>query len=38
VTGSSIAPYGALGLAAFRGREAEAAQLIQIATDDVAPG
>jgi DNA-binding CsgD family transcriptional regulator len=33
-TGSSIAPYGALGLAVFRGREAQAAQLIQIATDD----
>jgi DNA-binding CsgD family transcriptional regulator len=35
VTGSSIAPYGALALAVFRGREAQAAQLIQIATDDV---
>jgi DNA-binding CsgD family transcriptional regulator len=34
VTGSSIAPYGALGLAVFRGREAQAAQLIQAATDD----
>jgi DNA-binding CsgD family transcriptional regulator len=34
-TGSSIAPYGALGLAVFRGREAQAAHLIQIATDDV---
>jgi DNA-binding CsgD family transcriptional regulator len=34
VTGSSIAPYGALALAVFRGREAQAAQLIQIATDD----
>jgi DNA-binding CsgD family transcriptional regulator len=33
-TGSSIAPYGAVGLAAFRGREAQAAQLIQTATDD----
>jgi DNA-binding CsgD family transcriptional regulator len=33
-TGSSIAPYGALGLAVFRGREAQAAQLIQTATDD----
>jgi DNA-binding CsgD family transcriptional regulator len=35
VTGSSLAPYGALALAVFRGREAQAAQLIQIATDDV---
>jgi DNA-binding CsgD family transcriptional regulator len=34
-TGSSIAPYGALALAVFRGREAQAAQLIQTATDDV---
>jgi DNA-binding CsgD family transcriptional regulator len=34
-TGSSIAPYGALALAVFRGREAEAAHLIQTATDDV---
>jgi hypothetical protein len=34
-TGSSIAPYGALGLAVFRGREAPAAQLIQAITDDV---
>jgi DNA-binding CsgD family transcriptional regulator len=34
-TGSSIAPYGALALTVFRGREAQAAQLIQIATDDV---
>jgi len=33
-TGSSIAPYGAVGLAAFRGREAQAAHLIQTATDD----
>ena len=33
-TGSSIAPYGALALAAFRGREAQAAHLIQTATDD----
>ena len=29
VTGSGLAPYGAVGLAAFRGREAEAAYLIQ---------
>jgi DNA-binding CsgD family transcriptional regulator len=34
VTGSSIAPYGPLALAVFRGREAPAAQLIQTATDD----
>ncbi len=34
-TGSSIAPYGALPLAAFRGQEAQATQLIRIATDDV---
>jgi DNA-binding CsgD family transcriptional regulator len=33
-TGSSITPYGALGLAVFRGREAQAAHLIQTATDD----
>jgi DNA-binding CsgD family transcriptional regulator len=35
VTGSSLAPYGALALAVLRGREAQAAQLIQIAADDV---
>jgi DNA-binding CsgD family transcriptional regulator len=35
VTGSSLAPYGAVALAAFRGREAPAAQLIQSATNDV---
>ena len=34
-TGSRIAPYGALALAVFRGREAEAARLIEMATDDV---
>jgi DNA-binding CsgD family transcriptional regulator len=34
-TGSSIAPYGALAFAVFRGREAQAAHLIQTATDDV---
>jgi DNA-binding CsgD family transcriptional regulator len=34
VTGSSIAPYGALALAAFRGREAQAAHLIQVAAGD----
>jgi DNA-binding CsgD family transcriptional regulator len=33
-TGSSIAQYGALAPAAFRGQEAHAAQLIQTATDD----
>ena len=33
-TGSSIAPYGAVALAAFRGREAQAAHLLQTATDD----
>ena len=33
--GSSIAPYGTLALAVFRGREAEAAQLTQTALDDV---
>ncbi|HXL87864.1 MAG TPA: LuxR C-terminal-related transcriptional regulator, partial [Streptosporangiaceae bacterium] len=33
-TGSSIAPYGAVALAAFRGQEAQAAQLLQTATDD----
>jgi DNA-binding CsgD family transcriptional regulator len=33
-TGSSIAPYGALAPAVFRGQEAHAAHLIQTATDD----
>jgi DNA-binding CsgD family transcriptional regulator len=33
-TGSSIAPYGALALAAFRGRDAQAAELIQTMTSD----
>ena len=33
-TGSSIAPYGAVALAAFRGREAQAAHLLHTATDD----
>ncbi len=28
-TGSQLGPYGALGIAAFRGREAEATELIQ---------
>jgi DNA-binding CsgD family transcriptional regulator len=32
--GSSIAPYGAVALAAYRGQEAEAAHLIQTATHD----
>ena len=34
VTGSSLAPYGTLALAVFRGREAQAAHLLQIAADD----
>ncbi|HEY2077789.1 MAG TPA: LuxR family transcriptional regulator [Streptosporangiaceae bacterium] len=34
-TGSSIAPYGAVSLAVFRGREAQAVHLIQAVTDDV---
>ena len=34
-TGSSIAPYGALALAALRGREAEAAVLIEVGAKDV---
>jgi tetratricopeptide (TPR) repeat protein len=33
-SGSSIAPYGAVALAAYRGREAQAADLLQTATDD----
>jgi DNA-binding CsgD family transcriptional regulator len=33
-TESSLAPYGALALAVFRGQEVQAAQLIQTATDD----
>jgi DNA-binding CsgD family transcriptional regulator len=33
-TGSSIAPYGAVALAAYRGREAQAAHLLQTAADD----
>ena len=33
-TGSSIAPYGPLGLAVFRGQETQAAQLTQAITDD----
>ncbi len=35
VTGSSIVPDGALALAVFRGRGAQAARLIQTATDEV---
>jgi DNA-binding CsgD family transcriptional regulator len=35
-TGISIAPYGTLALAVFRGQEAQANQLIQTATDDAA--
>ncbi len=34
-TGSSIAPYGALALAALRGREADASELIEAGTKDV---
>jgi DNA-binding CsgD family transcriptional regulator len=34
VTGTNIAPYGALGLAAFRGREAEALTLIEATLRD----
>jgi DNA-binding CsgD family transcriptional regulator len=34
-TGSRIAPYAALGLAAFEGRESDAVQLIDIGTNDV---
>jgi DNA-binding CsgD family transcriptional regulator len=34
-TGSHLAPYGALGLAAWRGREAEASKLIETATLEV---
>jgi DNA-binding CsgD family transcriptional regulator len=33
-TGASLAPYGALGLAAFRGREAEASTLIEATLRD----
>ena len=35
-TGSSLAPYGALGLAAWRGREHEAAALIEVTAKEVA--
>ena len=34
-TGSQLGPHGALGVAAFRGREGEAAELIQATMDDV---
>jgi DNA-binding CsgD family transcriptional regulator len=34
-TGSSIAPYGAVAFAAFSGREADAAELIEAATKDL---
>ena len=34
-TGSQLSPYGALGIAAFRGREAEATELIQATMDGV---
>jgi DNA-binding CsgD family transcriptional regulator len=34
-TGSHLAPYGALGLAAFRGREAEASGLIETSMKEV---
>ncbi|HUZ29455.1 MAG TPA: hypothetical protein VMU90_09450, partial [Solirubrobacteraceae bacterium] len=34
-TGSQLGPYGALGVAAFRGREAEATELIQANMDGV---
>jgi DNA-binding CsgD family transcriptional regulator len=34
-TGSQLGPHGALGVAAWRGREAEATELIQATTDDV---
>ena len=34
-TGSNLAPYGAVGLAAFRGREAEATSLIESSRSEV---
>ncbi|MFI0447484.1 ATP-binding protein [Actinomadura sp. 6N118] len=34
-TGSNLAPYGAITLAALRGREAEASALIEVTTKDV---
>jgi DNA-binding CsgD family transcriptional regulator len=36
-TGSNLAPYGALGLAALRGREREARSLIEATMSDAAP-
>jgi DNA-binding CsgD family transcriptional regulator len=36
-TGSQQAPYGALGLAAFQGREAEASELIEATVNEVVP-
>ena len=36
-TGSNLAPYGALTLAAFRGREAEATALIEATLQDASP-
>jgi hypothetical protein len=38
VTGGRMAPYRALGLAAFRGREAEASELIEARTNDFVAG
>jgi DNA-binding CsgD family transcriptional regulator len=35
VTGSDLAPYGAVGLAAFRGRETEATSLIDVSRPEV---
>ena len=35
VTGSELAPYGALGLSAWRGREAEAVELIEASMSNV---
>src|SRR5260370_14215862 len=37
-TGMRLAPYGALGLAAFRGRDAETAALASAAKEEVAVG
>lgn len=34
-TGSQIVPYGAVGLAAWQGREAPAAELFEVSTDEV---
>jgi hypothetical protein len=36
-TGSNLAPYGALGLAAWRGREGEAGELIEASMSEVVP-